>query len=100
MSDYTDQRAKELLQLTREVLRELPEVCAEFIQAIDATTQPLTRYAYVCDLKIFCEFLVSEIPRFANCTPTSLTCSDFDDVTARDIRSYLEYLGFYIKNDE
>ena len=100
MSDYTDQRAKELLLLTREVLKELPKVCAEFIQAIDATTQPLTRYAYVCDLKIFCEFLVTEIPKFADQTPASLTCDDFDNVTARDIRSYLEYLGFYVKNDE
>ena len=54
MPNYADQRAKELMLLTREVLKELPEVCSEFIHAIDATTQPLTRYAYACDLKIFC----------------------------------------------
>ena len=100
MPNYADQRAKELMLLTREVLKELPEVCSEFIHAIDATTQPLTRYAYACDLKIFCEFLVNEIPKFSDQTPASLTCADFDDVMARDIHSYLEYLGFYIKNDE
>lgn len=100
MPNYADQRAKELMLLTREVLKELPEVCSEFIHAIDATTQPLTRYAYACDLKIFCEFLVNEIPKFSDQTPASLTCADFDNVMARDIRSYLEYLGFYIKNDE
>lgn len=99
MSDYTDQRAKELLLLTREALKELPEVCAEFIQSIDATTQPLTRYAYVCDLKIFCDFLTAEIPKFSATTVRELTCADFDDVTARDIRAYLEYLGFYVKDD-
>lgn len=99
MATYTEQRAKELLLLTRDVLKELPEVCTEFIQAINSTTQPLTRYAYVCDLKIFCEFLVAEIPKFADKSVRLLSCADFDDVTARDIRSYLEYLGFYIKDD-
>lgn len=99
MSDYTDQRAKELRLLTREVLKELPAVCTEFIQSIDATTQPLTRYAYVCDLKIFCDFLIAEIPKFSMQTVRELTCADFDDVTSRDIRAYLEYLGFYIKDD-
>lgn len=99
MSHYTEQRAKELLSLTREALKHLPDACAEFIQSIDATTQPLTRYAYVCDLKIFCEFLVAETRTFAGCNIVDLTYDDFGKVTARDIRSYLEYLGFYIKEN-
>ena len=62
MPTYAEQRARDLLLLTRDVLKQLPGVCAEFIQAIDATTQPMTRYAYVCDLKMFCDFLVSKCP--------------------------------------
>lgn len=100
MSAYSEKRAKELLLLTRDVLKELPEVCAEFVQAIGSTTQPLTRYAYVCDLKIFCDFLIAEIPAFAGKATAALTCEDFDLVTARHIRTYLEYLGYYIKDDE
>ena len=99
MSAYSEKRAKELLLLTRDVLKELPDACSEFIQSIDATTQPLTRYAYVCDLKIFCEFLVAEIPAFADRTPATLSYDDFDHVTARHLRTYLEYLGFYVKDD-
>ena len=99
MSAYSDQRAKELLLLTREVLKELPDACSEFIQSINSTTQPLTRYAYACDLKIFCDYLTAEIPAFADKTPPTLSYDDFNLVTARHIRTYLEYLGFYIKED-
>ena len=98
MSDYSDHRAKELLLLTREVLKELPEVCSEFIRAIEFTTQPLTRYAYACDLKLFCEYLAAEIPKFANRQIALLEPEDFEKVTPRDLRTYLEYLGFYIKD--
>lgn len=98
MSDYSDHRAKELLLLTREVLKELPEVCSEFICAIEFTTQPLTRYAYACDLKLFCEYLVAEIPKFADGHIALLEPEDFEKVTPRDLRTYLEYLGFYIKD--
>ena len=98
MPTYAEQRAKQLLLLTRDVLKELPGVCAEFIQAIDATTQPMTRYAYVCDLKMFCEFLVAELPKFAGKSVELLDESDFDRVTARDIRTYLDYLGYYVKD--
>lgn len=99
MSAYTDQRAKELLLMTRDVLRTLPAVCTEFIQAIEFTTQPLTRYAYVCDLKIFCDFIVAELPQFAGCTARTLMPNDFDKLTARDIRTYLDYLGYYVKDN-
>jgi len=98
MSAYSDRRAKELLLLTRDVLKELPDACSEFIQSIDSTTQPLTRYAYACDLKIFCDYLIAEIPVFADKTPVTLSYDDFNLVTARHIRTYLEYLGFYIKD--
>ena len=99
MPTYAEQRAKELTQLTRSALKELPGVCAEYIQAIDATTQPMTRYAYVCDLKMFCDFLVAEIPKFADKPVALLDEADFDRVTSRDIRAYLDYLGYYVKDD-
>lgn len=85
--------------LTRAVLKELPDACSEFIQSISSTTQPLTRYAYACDLKIFCDYLVSEIPTFADKTPANFSYDDFNLVTPRHIRTYLEYLDFYVKED-
>ena len=100
MSDtYAAQRARELQSLTRELLRELPEVCWDFITAIDSTTQPLTRYAYASDLKLFFSFLSDEHPRFAGKRPADMTVDDLARVTSRDIHLYLDYLSLYIKDD-
>lgn len=99
MSSYAQERAKDLHYLTRSVLRELPDVCADFIRAIEPTTQPLTRYAYACDLKLFFHYLVTECPRFADLTPESITVKDLDTIKPRDLHIYLEYLGMYIKGE-
>ena len=99
MSTYTEQRAHELMLLIRDALRQLPQVCSEFIQSIDATTQPLTRYAYVSDLNLFCNYLITEVPKFGQKNLRDLTCEDFGCVTTRDIRAYMEYLGYYIRDD-
>ncbi len=99
MSIYAEQRAKELQLLTRSALRELPEVCFDFINAIDSTTQPLTRYAYVSDLKLFFSFLTAELPKFSDKTPQSMDVQDLAKVSSRDIYMYMDYLGFYVKDD-
>ena len=99
MATYAEERAKELQQLTRAALRELPDVCFDFINAIDATTQPLTRYAYVSDLKLFFSFLTQELPKFEGRDIRLLEVSDLGRVTSRDIYMYLDYLNFYVKDD-
>lgn len=100
MSDtYAQQRARELQLLTRDVLRELPGLCYDFIMAIDSTTQPLTRYAYVSDLKLFFGFLCDELPKFDGRRPVDFEAKDLSRVTSRDIHMYLDYLGLYVKDD-
>ena len=96
---YAEQRARELQLLTRDTLRELPDVCYDFITAIDSTTQPLTRYAYVSDLKLFFGFLTDELPKFAGRAPRDFDAADLARVTSRDIHMYLDYLGLYVKDD-
>ena len=99
-TSFFKERANTLAIRIREVLKELPGVCGDFIHSIDSTTQPLTRYAYACDLKLFCSFLVQEIPSFADRKIKSLTCDDFAAVTVRDIRTYMDYLEYYFNGDD
>lgn len=99
MSSYAEERAKDLVFLTRCILRELPPVCSDFIRAIELTTQPLTRYAYASDLKLFFHYLISENPRFADLKPYEITEKQLNSITARDLHIYMEYLSLYIKND-
>ena len=97
---YSQQHAREITSLTREVLSELPSVCADFLRAIEPTTQPLTRYAYACDLRLFFQYLQAEVPRFADRPPLQWTCDDLGSISAREISMYLEYLSLYYKDDE
>ncbi len=99
--NYAQQRALRLTQMTRDVLSELPGVCYDFIRSIEPVTQPLTRYAYACDLRMFMEFLAKEIPGFADKNIRDISPADLGRVTARDISIYLEYLTlYYNENDE
>ena len=100
MSDYAQERTRELTLLTRNALRELPAVCSDFVRAIEPTTQPLTRYAYVCDLKLFFHFLTSECPCFADKSIALITPDDLNGVTTRDLHIYMEYLGLYMKGSD
>ena len=99
MSDFINDRAKHLTELTRAELRTLPPLCSDFILSISTTTQPLTRYAYVLDLKLFFDYLIREHLKFAELTPDQFTESDFEKITARDIRLYMDYLSLYYKDD-
>ena len=99
MSTYSEERARELALLTREALKELPDICFDFMRAIDATTQPLTRYAYASDLKLFFGFLVDELPKFAGRKATEFTVEDLGRITSRDIYMYMDYLTLYYKDD-
>ena len=96
---YARQRAQQITLLTRELLRDLPPVCADFLRAIEPTTQPLTRFAYARDLKLFFHYLQTEVPRFAEKTPDAWTCADLNSVTARDLSMYLDYLSLYYKDE-
>lgn len=99
MSTYAEQRAKALQLLTRETLRDLPEVCTDFMRSIDSTTQPLTRYAYATDLQLFFNYLTSEVSKFGHLKPCEIQPEHLGDVSPGDIYMYLEYLSYYIKDD-
>jgi len=97
---YSQQRALALVKQTREILTELPTMCADFIRAIEPTTQPLTRYVYCCDLKVFFGFLLKELPAFADKSVVALTPADISLITARDLHIYLEYLSLYMNESD
>ena len=97
---FTESRARDVILLTRDILRELPTVCSDFLRAIEPTTQPLTRYAYAIDLKLFFHFLVSELPEFAGLQPVAFDSAQLQKITARHLEMYLDYLSYYVDPDD
>lgn len=91
--------AKRILQI-REIARDLPQACGDFLRAIALTTSSLTRLAYAIDLNTFFQFLHQERLFFAQKPIPLLDDSDLEKLTQSDLTAYAEYLTYYLKSDE
>ncbi len=106
METYYDSRNKDVTLKIREIRKELPPFCNEFFIGIENRTTPLTRLAYAYDLRIFFDFVLSEIREFRSFNLDTFGLSELDKITQTHIESFLEYLNYYrfngkeYKNDE
>lgn len=91
--------AKRIMQI-REICRDLPQACSDFLRAIAVTTGTFTRVAYALDLRTFFHFLESERVAFADKKLTLMTDDDLARVSQSDLTAYVEYLTYYLKSDE
>ncbi|MGI6188139.1 MAG: tyrosine-type recombinase/integrase [Clostridiales bacterium] len=93
---YDVQQNRENILKLRAVLRELPPFCRDFFRAIEPNTSILTRINYAYDLRLFFEFLTTEIKEFTHISPFSqFTLRDLNLVQAVHIEMFLEYLTYY-----
>ena len=91
--------AKRILQI-REITRNLPQACSDFLRSIAVSTSSLTRLAYAIDLSTFFTFLHDERVEFSRKPLRFLTDEDMDKLTRNDIIAYTEYLTYYLKNPD
>lgn len=96
---YREQIDADRIQRVREISRELPQACGDFLRAIAVTTGTFTRLAYAIDLKTFFHFLQLERVRFAHKPLYSFTDEDLASLTQSDLTAYIDYLTFYYKED-
>lgn len=93
--NYFKQRDEGNILKLRELRLKLPAFCSEFFMGMEYQTTPLTRVGYANDLKIFFEFLVSNISEFDGKKPVNLTFSDLEKLTATHLEMFLDYLNVY-----
>ena len=91
--------AKRILQI-RDITRELPQACGDFLRSIAISTSTLTRLAYAIDLNTFFSFLHDERVQFADKLPRLLNDADLEKLDRTDIVAYTEYLTYYLKSTE
>ena len=91
--------AKRILQI-RDITRELPQACGDFLRSIAISTSTLTRLAYAIDLNTFFSFLHDERVQFADKPPRLLNDADLEKLDRTDIVAYTEYLTYYLKSTE
>lgn len=95
---YREQIDAERIQQIREISRELPQACGDFLRAIAVTTGSFTRLAYAIDLKTFFHFLQLERVQFSHKPLYSFTDEDLASLTQSDLTAYIDYLTFYYKD--
>ncbi len=102
MSDlkYHEQEDRKIYLKMRELQKELPEFCRTFFRGIEPRTQSRTRLAYAYDLTVFFHFLIHENPIYKDYTLSDFRLEDLDQVSARDIEEYMEYLKYRPDEDE
>lgn len=97
---FYQKSARAYTELIRQTLLDQPRVCAEFIRSIDQSTTALTRLGYARDLRLFFQFLVTEIPDFADATPAQWTPTTLDKITSAHIEMYLDFLSLYSNTND
>ena len=101
MGSYQERRQKYVTIKTRELLQELPSFIFDFFRGIEHTTSANTRLAYAYDIRVFLYYMLTQMPQHAALESIKeLKLSDLEQVTARDIECFLEYLSYYEKQEE
>lgn len=97
---YREKVDAQRIMAIRQMNRELPPACEEFIRAIAVTTGTFTRLAYTLDLRTFFHFLQAERVAFTAKPLYAFTDADLAAVSQNDLTAYVEYLTLYYRETD
>lgn len=97
---YREKVDAQRIMAIRQMNRELPPACEEFIRAIAVTTGTFTRLAYTLDLRTFFHFLQAERVAFTAKPLYAFTDADLGAVSQNDLTAYVEYLTLYYRETD
>jgi len=98
--NYYEQRNRSNLLKMREILSELPDWFGSYIRACETTHSSLTRLNYCYDMRIFLQYLQAEHTRFAGVPLKNITTAMIGTLSLTDLEFYVEYLGYYVTQNE
>lgn len=99
-NNYHVRQNIENIEKMREVLETLPPFCKQFFRGISENTSERTRLAYAYDIRVFFEFLHDSNKSLANMDIREFPLSLLEQLTREDIEEYMEYLGYYRKDEK
>jgi site-specific recombinase XerD len=95
MTYHAQQKTESIIKL-RALLKELPSFLGEYFRSLNDHTEALTRIGYAYDLKIFFGFLAEELGK----PIIEITLDDVSKTDSGHIEDFMEYLSYYIPNEE
>lgn len=96
---YHKQVAKKNELKLRELRSSLPSFCDRFFRGIEPTTASRTRIAYAIDLKVFFNYVQTQIDRFKSRNIYTSDITLLDEINCYDIENYLDYLKVYTNEE-
>ena len=100
--DNIVRREHETLMKCEDIQRQLPGFLKGFFAYLKGNVLPMTRLAYLNDIRFFCRYLVEETDITDATEISDINISDFNKIKAKDINSFIEYCRKYTveKDDE
>ena len=99
-NEYYKKNSINLNNRLKELEKDLPDFCSSFFMGIEPTTSPLTRLNYAYDLRVFFNYLVTEVPAFSGKSIKDITLLDYSTLDTTNFEQYLNYLTYYNKDND
>ncbi len=81
------------------IQKELPVFLRQYFTYLKGNVLPMTRLAYLHDVRFFMNYLIRETDLTKADTPGSITKEELNRVTAADINLYIDYCRKYMVDD-
>ena len=97
-SDRPDNIVKKETQIFEEceqLEKELPQFLRGFFIYLKGNVLPMSRLAYLHDIRFFCNYLIHETDLTAAEKPADITLKEFRQIRAADINIYIDYCRRY-----
>lgn len=88
-------KENEIMEKCEEIQRELPTFLRTFFIYLKGNLLPMSRLAYLRDIKFFCDYLIQETDLTEAKTVKDIKREDFDNIKAMDINLFLDYCRRY-----
>lgn len=93
--DNIVEKEARIFQECEELEAELPRFLKGFFRYLKGNVLPMSRLAYLHDIRFFCVYLVQETELTEAKDPKEITLAEFDRIKASDINIYLDYCRKY-----
>ncbi len=97
--DNIVERENEIFLQCEKIQKELPGFLRDYFVYLKGNVLPMTRLAYLNDVKFFFTYLVNDTDLTDAATPKDVTVEDIRRITARDINFFLDYCRRYVVDD-
>lgn len=88
-------REHEIVSKCEEIQRQLPSFMRGFFAYLRGNVLPMTRLAYLGDIKFFCQYLIDETDLTDAKETNKIKIDDFENIRAVDINIFIDYCRSY-----